>query len=190
MVLLIVGLVLFLGVHSLSMVAPGWRDGMVTQHGAGSWKAGYSLVSLAGLILIIMGYSAARYTPVLLYVPPAGLRALALLITLPVFPLLLAAYIPGKIKAKFKHPMLIAVRLWAAAHLLANGMLADVVLFGSLFVWASALQISLKTRPARPTPVLPIPRFNDASAIIVGIVIYLAVILVLHRLVFGVSPIT
>lgn len=190
MFLLIVGLVLFLGVHSLSMVAPAWRDATAARYGTARWKGLYSVVSLAGLILIVMGYAAARYEPVLLYVPPAGLRALALLITLPVFPLLLAAYIPGKIKAKFKHPMLIAVRLWAAAHLLANGMLADVVLFGSLFIWASALQISLKSRPVRPRPVIPIPRFNDASAIIVGVVVYLAVILVLHRVVFGVSPIT
>ncbi len=190
MLLLILGLILFLGVHSLSLFASGWRDATAARLGASRWKAGYSLVSLAGLILIAWGYSLARYAPVLVYVPPVGLRALALLVTLPVFPFLLAAYVPGKIRARFKHPMLVAVRLWATAHLLANGMLADIVLFGSLFIWATWLQIALKSRPPRPAPVFPFKRFNDASAIIVGVVIYLFVILFLHRLLIGVSPIT
>lgn len=188
---LVLGLVLFVGVHSLSMLAPDWRESMVARHGEGPWKGFYSLVALAGLVLIVVGYANARYTPTLVYVPPTGLRALALLITLPVFPLLLAAYIPGKIRAKLKHPMLIAVRLWSAAHLLANGMLSDILLFGSLFIWATALQIALERRPQhRAAPVMPIRRFNDASAIIVGVIVYLFVILFLHRLLLGVSPIT
>lgn len=188
---LILGLVLFIGVHSLSMMAPAWRAAVVARHGEKTWKGLYALTALGGFALMVVGYAGARYTPTLVYLPPPGLRALALLVTLPVFPLLLAAYIPGKIRAKLKHPMLIAVRLWSAAHLLANGMLADILLFGSLFVWATALQISLERRPEqRPVPVIPIRRFNDASAIIMGILIYLVTILILHRLVLGVSPIT
>lgn len=187
---LVLGLFMFVGVHSLSMLAPGWRERVVARRGEKVWRAAYALIALTGLVLVIVSYAAARYVPTLVYIPPAGLRALALLVTLPVFPLLLAAYIPGKIRAKLKHPMLIAVRLWSAAHLLANGMLADILLFGSLFVWATTLQISLERRPHRAAPVLPLRRFNDASAIIVGIIIYLSIILFLHRLVLGVSPIT
>lgn len=190
MLLLVLGLILFLGAHSLSLFAYAWRDTTAARLGVRRWKAGYSLVSLVGLILIVWGYWLSRYAPVLVYVPPIGLRALALLVTLPVFPFLLAAYVPGKIRARFKHPMLVAVRLWAAAHLLANGMLADIVLFGSLFLWATALQMALESRRPRPAPEFFFKRFNDASAIIVGVVIYLAVILFLHRLLIGVSPIT
>jgi len=107
-----------------------------------------------------------------------------------VFPLLVAAYVPGRIRALLKHPMLIAVRLWAIAHLLANGMLSEVVLFGSLLVWTVVLSVSQARRPPRPAPVIPIKRFNDASAIIVGVVLFLMVVFVLHRLVLGVSPLT
>jgi len=190
MLLLILGVILFIGVHSVSIVAPAWREARVASLGEARWKGIYSLVSFAGLACIVWGYALARYSPVIVYVPSAGLRALALPLTLPVFPLLLGAYVPGKIRATFKHPMLVAVKLWATAHLLANGMLSDVILFGSLLVWAIVLRISLKHRTPRPVPVMPIKRFNDASAIIVGVIIYLAVIFFLHRLAFGVSPIT
>lgn len=190
MSLLILGLILFLGPHSVSIVAPAWRDAMVARHGEARWKGVYSLLSLLGLILIVWGFAQARQSPVVVYIPSAGMRALSLPLTLPIFPLLIAAYVPGKIRAMVKHPMLVAVRLWAIAHLLANGMLSEVVLFGSLLVWSVALSIAIARRPARPVPVIPIRRFNDASAIIVGVVTFLAVVFVLHRLVLGVSPLT
>jgi uncharacterized membrane protein len=188
--LLILGLVLFLGVHSISIVAPAWREHIVARVGANRWKGAYSLISLLGLVLICWGFSVAREAPVVVFVPSAGMRAIALPLTLPVFPLLVAAYVPGKIRKTLKHPMLIAVRLWALAHLLANGMLSEVVLFGSILVWSVALSISLARRPVRAAPVMPMKGFNDASAIIVGVVMFLAVVFVLHRLVLGVSPLT
>ncbi len=190
MLLLILGLILFLGTHSVSIVAPAWREGMVARLGAGAWKGGYSLASLVGLALIVWGFSLARQLPIVVYIPTAGMRTVAPLLTLPVFPLLIGAYVPGRIRAIFKHPMLVAVKLWALTHLLANGMLHEVILFGSLLAWAVILRISLKRRAPRPAPNIPVKRFNDASAIIVGVVVYLATVFVLHRLVFGVSPLT
>jgi len=190
MLLMILGLVLFLGTHSVTIFAPAWREATVARHGAGRWKGLYSLVSLVGLVLVTWGFALARQSPVIVYIPSAGMRAVAPLLTLPVFPLLIGAYVPGRIRAIFKHPMLVAVKLWALVHLLANGMLHEVILFGSLLAWAVALRIALKRRPPRPAPDIPIRRFNDASAIIVGVVLFLATVFVLHRAVLGVSPLT
>src|SRR5437868_5836855 len=118
MSLLVVGLILFLGIHSVSIVAPAWRDAQVERRGERLWKGIYALVSLVGLIVLIHGYGVARQTPVVLYTPPPALRHVALLLMLPVFPLLFAAYLPGRIQRAAKHPMLLAVKFWAAAHLL------------------------------------------------------------------------
>jgi uncharacterized membrane protein len=144
MTLLLLGLVLFLGIHSVSIFAPGWRDAQVSARGEAAWKGIYTVVSAIGLGLLIYGYGLARQAPVVLYTPPAALRHLALLLLVPVFPLLFAAYLPGRIKKAAKHPMLLAVKLWALAHLLANGTLADVLLFGGFLAWAVADRISLK----------------------------------------------
>jgi len=110
--LLIVGLLLFLGMHSVSIVAPRWRDAQVARLGEGPWKGIYSVLSIAGFALLIYGYGAARQSPVVLYTPPTALRHLALLLMLPVFPLLLATYLPGRIKSAVKHPTLASVKLW------------------------------------------------------------------------------
>jgi uncharacterized membrane protein len=124
-----------------------------------------------------------------LYAPPAGLRHAALLLLVPVFPLLLAAYLPGRIQAATKHPMLAATKLWAVSHLLANGNLADVVLFGSFLVWAVADRISLKRRTPLPVPGVPPGRWNDGIAIVAGLALYVAFLLWLHKLLIGVRPI-
>ena len=191
MLVLVVGLVIFLGVHSVSIVAPGWRTATVARLGERPWKGLYSLASALGLALIIVGYGMARRDPVVLYVPPAGLRHLALVLMLPVFPLLFAAYLPGRIRAIAKHPFLLAVKLWALAHLLANGMLADVLLFGAFLAWAVADRISVKRRPAAQThevPAAPPGAANDAIALIGGLVVYAVFILWAHRWIVGVSP--
>jgi len=190
MTLLLVGMLLFIGAHSVSIVAPAWRDGMAARLGEKSWKGLYAAISLAGFVLLILGYSAARQAPVVLYVPPASMRHVALLLMLPVFPLLVATYLPGRISRAAKHPMLLAVKLWATAHLLANGMLADVVLFGGLLAWAVADRISLKRRPARPIPAAPAMPINDLVATGLGLVIYVAFVAALHRVLFGVSPLS
>lgn len=189
MIVLVVGLILFLGMHLTAVLVPGWRAARIAAWGTGRWKTLYSLVSLAGLVCIVIGYSQTRYSPIVIYSSPVWLRSLSLLLMLPVFPLLIAAYIPGKIRAGLKHPMLVAVRAWALAHLLANGMLADILLFGSLLAWSVAVQVSLKSRPAATATTLP-GRLNDATAIIIGVVLFLIFVFVLHRVLFGVSPLT
>ena len=191
MLVLVVGLVIFLGVHSVSIVAPGWRTATVARLGERPWKGLYSLASAVGLALIIVGYGMARKDPVVLYTPPAALRHLALLVMLPVFPLLFAAYLPGRIRAAAKHPFLLAVKLWALAHLLANGMLADVLLFGAFLAWAVADRISVKRRPAAQThevPAAPPSAANDAIALVGGLVVYAVFIVWAHRWIIGVSP--
>lgn len=189
MALLIVGLVLFLGVHSLSIFNEPARDRLVARLGLWPFKGLYSLVSLAGLLMIIWGYGFARLDPVVLYIPPTWTRHLALLLMLPVFPLLLAAYLPGKIQRTLKHPMLVAVKLWALAHLLANGMLADVLLFGGFLAWAIADRISLKRRTPRPIPALPATPRNDLIVVIGGLALYVVFAFWLHRVLIGASPV-
>ncbi|MCU0758271.1 MAG: NnrU family protein [Steroidobacteraceae bacterium] len=188
MTLLVLGLLLFLGAHSVSIVAPAWRDGMVARLGEKPWKGLYSLVALAGFVLLVLGHAAARASPVVLWVPPAAMRHLALLLMLPVFPLLFATYLPGRISRAAKHPMLVATKAWALAHLLANGMLADVVLFGGLLAWAVADRISLKRRPARPLPGAPPSNANDWIAVGLGLALYVGFVAALHERLFGVSP--
>src|ERR1700720_2394194 len=187
MLLLIVGLVLFLGVHSVAIVAPAVRASTIQRLGARAWKGSYALVSLAGFVLLCHGFGLARQTPVLLYSPPTWLRHTALIVMLPVFPLLIAAYFPGRIKTAAKHPMLAAVKLWAFAHLLANGGLADVLLFGGFLVWAVVDRISVQRRTApqalRTAPPGP---WNDAIAIVLGLAIYALVIGWAHVRLFGV----
>jgi uncharacterized membrane protein len=185
---LILGLVIFLGVHSVSIVAPAWRDSMVTRMGQHAWKGVYSLASIASFVLLIWGYGLARMEPVVLYAPPAWLRWASVVLMLPAFPLLLAAYFPGRISAALKHPMLSAVKFWALAHLLANGMLADVLLFGGFLAWAIADRISFKRRPQRPIRTAPPNRLNDAIAVVAGLGLYVLFVFWLHVRWFGVSP--
>jgi uncharacterized membrane protein len=188
MSMLLLGLALFLGVHSVSIVAPAWRDAMAARLGAGAWKGLYSLVSLAGFVLLLKGYALARLEPSLVWVPPTGLRHVAALLMLPVFPLLFAAYLPGRIRDAAKHPMLAAVKFWALAHLLANGMLADIVLFGSLLVWAVLDRISMKRRAPRATPAAPPKPYNDVLAILLGLTVYALFVMGAHQMLFGVAP--
>ena len=172
MTLLILGLLIFLGVHSVSIVAPGWRDAQVARLGEAGWKGVYAVLSIVGFALLVYGYGQARQAPIGLYTPPVALRHLALLLMLPVFVLLVAAYLPGRIKTAAKHPMLLATKLWATSHLLANGNLADVLLFGGFLAWAVADRISMKRRTPRPVPGAPAGRFNDVIAVVLGLGLY------------------
>ena len=189
MSLLILGLVLFLGAHSVSIVAAGWRDRTAARLGLGAWKGIYAIVSAIGLALIIWGFGVARQAPVVVWAPPTGLRHAALLLMVPVFPLLLAAYLPGRIQRAAKHPMLAAVKFWALAHLLANGLLHEVLLFGSFLAWAVVDRISLKRRAGRPVPGAPAGRFNDLIAIFGGLALYGLTVMGLHQWLFGVAVI-
>ena len=183
---LLLGLVIFFTMHSVSIVNDPWRDRMVAQIGLWPWKGLYALVSTVGFVLIVMGYGLARQTPVPVYLPPVWLRPVAMLLLVPVFPLLLATYLPSRTKTVTKHPMLLATQLWAVAHLLANGMLADVLLFGAFLVWAVLDRISMKRRAPRPVPAVPPSRANDIIAVVGGLALYVAFILWLHGWLIGV----
>jgi uncharacterized membrane protein len=189
MSLFIAGLVLFLGVHSVGIVAPAWRERQIAQRGEMAWKGLYSVVSLVGFGLLIYGYGLARQAPVVVWSPPTALRHLAMLLLLPVFPLLLAAYLPGRIKAGARHPMLLAVKLWATAHLLVNGTLAAVLLFGGFLIWAVLDRIAVKRRTVpRTIPAAPPSALNDVIALVGGLAIYGAFVVWGHLWLIGVSP--
>jgi uncharacterized membrane protein len=191
MALLIVGLVIFLGLHSVSIVAPAWRDAQVARLGDGSWKGLYSVVSIIGLVLVVYGYGLARQSPVELYSPPMALRHFTLLLMLPVFPLFIAAYMPGRIKTVTKHPMLLAVQLWALAHLLANGTLNDLLLFGAFLAWAVIDHISVKHRASvRAVPGAPAGALNDVIVVVAGLGLYVFTLLWAHLHIIGVSPLS
>lgn len=189
---LVVGLVLFIGIHSVSIVAPRGRHALANRLGEGPWKGLYTVVALAGFGLIVAGYSAARQDPVVLWVPPVAMRHVAALLMLPVFVLLLAAYLPGRIQRAAKHPMLAATKFWALAHLLANGTLGDVLLFGSFLAWAVADRISLKRRASaglvRPVLGASAGKANDAIAVVGGLVLYAVFAFWAHGFLFGVRP--
>jgi uncharacterized membrane protein len=189
MTVLIIGLVVFLGVHSIALAGPAFRSRAITGMGEGPWKGLYSLAAAAGLVLIVYGFHLARESPVALYTPPGWMRYVSFLLMLPVFPLLIAAYLPGRIKTAMKHPMLAAVKFWALAHLLANGMLADVLLFGGFLAWAVVDRISLKRR-VQAVPAAPPGRFNDLIALVLGLALYLLFIEWAHLRLFGVSPLS
>ncbi len=137
MVYLVLGLALFLGAHSVRIVADGWRTATLARIGDKRWKGLVTLASLAGFALLVWGYGQARQQPVVLWQPPPGMAHLAALLTLAAFVLLAAAYVPRNgLKARLHHPMVLSVKVWALAHLLANGTLAAVVLFGAFLLWA------------------------------------------------------
>ncbi len=137
MTALVIGLVLFLGSHSVRVFADGWRSRAIARVGENPYKIGYSVIALAGLWLAAWGWQQTRIDPLVLWEPPAAMRHVAALLTLPAFVLLVAAYVPrNRIRAAVGHPMVLAVKLWAFAHLLSNGRAGDVLLFGGFFVWA------------------------------------------------------
>ncbi|WP_275098205.1 NnrU family protein [Sedimenticola hydrogenitrophicus] len=183
---LIAGLVLFFASHSISIVNQPWRDRLATRLGEKAWQGLYGLVALAGLVLIVRGYGQAQQAAVVLYALPGWARPVSLLLMLPVFPLLIATYFPGRIQAAAKHPMLLATLLWALAHLLATGTLASLLLFGSFLLWAMADRLSMNRRVQRPIPGAPPAAWNDAVALLAGLALYVGFLLWLHGSLFGV----
>jgi uncharacterized membrane protein len=182
---LITGLVLFLGVHSISIVSYRWRDAMVERLGAGAWRALHSLISVVGLALIVYGFGRSREAPIILYVAPIGVRDTMIMVMPFVFPIAFAAYLPGLISTVLKHPLLVAVKLWATLHLLVNGSVADIVLFGSVLAWAVVDRISLKRRPPRPIRTAPPWKWNDALAILLGFAVYVVLVAGGHQWITG-----
>lgn len=190
MVYLILGLVLFLGVHSVRIVADDWRTQTIARMGAGTFKGVYTVVSLLGFGLIIWGFSLAREVPTLLWIPPAGMRHAAALFNVLAFVLLVAAYVPGNgIKARVHHPMILGVKTWAFAHLIANGNLAHLVLFGSFLAWAVVDFISCRRRD-RAQGVVYAAGATGATVVTVlaGVAVSGVFAMWLHGLLIGVKP--
>lgn len=190
MPLLILGLILFLGVHSLRMLAPGFRERAVARIGLLPWKGLYALASIAGFVLIVVGFGMARAQPQLLYAPPEWLRHLNALFTLVAFVLIAAAYVPrNHMKAKLGHPMLAGVKLWALGHLLAIGYLHDVVLFGAFLVWAVADFAVSRRRDRKAGTTYPAGSMTgDVVAVVIGIAAWAIFAFLLHRPLIGVNP--
>lgn len=185
---LLIGLILFFGIHSISIVALPLRNALAAKSELG-WKLVYSVIALIGIVLIARGYAELRGNPTLLYVSPGWLRHLSAVLLLPVFVLFLVPYFPGRIKDAVRHPQLIAVKLWAVAHLLVNGALADLLLFGTFLLWAVVDRISMKGRTDRPLPAAPRTRSNDIIVVAAGLALYAATVFGLHEWLLGVSPI-
>jgi uncharacterized membrane protein len=149
MLLLILGLLVFLGTHSLRFGSDVRRDALIARLGAGRFKGLYSVVSAAGLVLVVLGFGMARETPVVLWTPPAGMRHLTFLLMLVSMVLLAAAYVPrNAIRARVHHPMVLSVKVWALAHLICNGTLAHVVMFGAFLLWSVVLFRASRRRDA------------------------------------------
>jgi uncharacterized membrane protein len=185
---MILGLVLFLGVHLLT-TRRDLRARFVASLGEGGYKIGYSLVSLAGLALVVWGFSEYRAAgQIQVWQPPVAFKHITEALMLPAVILAVAAYIRGRIYTALKHPLLAAVKLWAAAHLLANGDLGSIILFGSFLAWAVFDRISLKRRTDNGAPPIPVGGpVNDAIAVVVGVLAYLALGFVFHPVVIGVA---
>ena len=190
MTMLILGLVLFLGVHSLRVFAEGWRTQTRQRLGENAFKGLFSVISIVGFALIVWGYGAARQQPLALWGSPIWTRHLAALLTLPAFVLLVAAYIPGNaLKARLHHPMVIAVKFWAAAHLLANNTVADLLLFGGFLVWAALSFRAARQRDRLAHTVYPPGRTGPTVAVVaVGLATWAGFAFWAHTAWIGVRP--
>ncbi|MBT3065493.1 protein NrnU [Rhodoferax sp. U11-2br] len=191
MLILIAGLILFLGVHSVRIYADDWRTRQQQKWGADAWRGVYAVLSLAGLLLVIYGFGLVRNEPVWIWIPPMGMRHAASLLNLFGFILLAAAYVPGNaIKARVYHPMVAGVKLWAVAHLMANGNLGHLVLFGSFLAWAVADFISARQRDRRNPPTsAPVTKLSATLiTVVVGVVAWLVFAFWLHGLLIGIKP--
>jgi uncharacterized membrane protein len=190
LLVMIVGLVLFLGVHTLT-TQRGLRAQCIASLGEGGYKIGYAVASFAGLALIVWGFAHYRADGMIpVWSPPTFLRHLDVALMLPAVILVVASYIRGRIYTAVKHPMLSGIKLWAFGHLIANGDLGGIILFGAFLAWAVFDRISLKHRSDAGAPPIPVGGVtNDAIAVAVGIVAYLALAFAFHPVVIGVPVI-
>jgi uncharacterized membrane protein len=190
MTYLILGLILFLAVHSVRIFADGWRTRTIARVGEGPWKGIYSLLSITGFVLLVWGYGEARLVSVVLYNPPPFTYSVTSVLMLFSFVLVTAAYVPGNhIKAMVGHPMLAGIKLWAFAHLLSNGRLADVILFGALLAWAIVDFISARRRDRAAGITYPAGRvMHTAVTVTAGAGVWVTFILGLHLWLIGVPP--
>lgn len=191
MLVLLLGLLVFLGVHSVRIVADDWRSATIARVGERPWKAVYALLSIVGFVLIVWGFSLARQQPVQLWMPPRGMRHLAALLTLIAFVLLAATYVPrNAIKARLHHPMVLSVKVWALAHLLANGNLAHVVLFGAFLAWAALSFRAARARDRAAGTVYPAgTAAGTGITVVVGVAGWALFAFWAHGALIGIRPI-
>lgn len=190
MPIMIAGLLLFVGMHSIRLVAPAWRQAQIDRLGMMPWRGIFSLLSLVALGLIIWGFGQARTAPQWIWYPPHSLRHVTMLLMLVSFVLLVAAYVPGnRIKAAVGHPMLAGVKTWAFAHLLVNGALADMILFGSFLAWAIAGFVILRRRDRANGVTWPAKGIGaDVAVLTLGIVLFVGFAHWGHVWLIGVNP--
>jgi len=192
LLVLIIGLVVFLGLHSTRIFAEDWRAARIASLGEKKWKLLYSIASGIGLALVVWGYGMARTTPVLLWNPPLWTRHLAAVLVLIAFVMIVAAYVPrNHLKAAFGHPMFAGVKTWAFAHLIANGMLADVLLFGGFMVWSILGYRSARQRDRKQQVTYPAgtPR-GTIVTLVVGAIAWAIFAFYLHGPLIGVRPLS
>ncbi len=190
MELLVAGLIVFLGVHSTRVFAEPLRARWVARIGEKPWKGAYALVSLAGFYLLVVGYGLARQSPVVVWTPPRGMAHAAALLTLVAFVMLVAAYVPGNgIKSRLRHPMVLSVKVWAFAHLLSNGTLADMVLFGAFLLWSVLVFRASRQRDrAQGTVYAPGVASRTWLTLVIGVGAWVAFAFWGHARLIGVSP--
>lgn len=189
MTLLVLGLVLFLGGHSIRIVADDWRSAQIARHGEQRWKAVYALVALLGFVLLVWGYADSRALPAL-WEPPAWTYPLTNLLTLPAFVLIAAAHVPGnRLKAAIGHPMVTGVAVWAFAHLLSNGRAGDVLLFGAFLAWALVDLAAARHRDRRAGVRYPVGApSRDLLAVGSGLLAWGLFAGLLHEWLIGMRP--
>ena len=191
MLVMVIGLILFFAIH-LVPANVELKNGLIARFGPAGYKAIFGVFSLVGLALIVLGFYKLQLHPgknPILWDPPTWSRHLALALMLPAMIALVATYIPSHIHVMLKHPMLVAIKIWALAHLLANGDLAALVLFGSFLAFAVYDRISVKKRgDLGPLGKGSGPWINDVIVVVIGVALYALIVLYLHELVIGVSP--
>lgn len=187
---LILGLIIFIGMHSVRIISDDFRKRQIAKLGDQYWKAMYAAVSLVGFVLIVIGFGIARAEPVLVWNPPLWTRHVASLLTIPAFVLIAATFVPGtRIRARVGHPMLLGVKIWALAHLLANGALADLLLFGAFLIWSIVGYAIARRRDRKAGTIYPVGPVNrDVTAIVSGLAVWVLFVFGLHAWMIGVSP--
>ena len=190
MTVLLLGLVLFLGIHSARIVAEPARQRFIAARGENAWKGLYSVVSIIGFGLLVWGYGLARSQPVVVWSPPAAMRHASALLVLVAFVLLAAAYVPrNPIRAKLHHPMVLGVKTWALAHLLANGLLHQMIVFGAFLAWAALSFRAARGRDRAAGTVYPAGSMAAGLATgLAGAVAWGVFAFGLHGWLFGVRP--
>ena len=187
MALLIVGIVVFLGIHVVPTL-PQLREGLIGRLGETGYKIFFSLLSTLGFVLLVYGF--ARAPVIQIWSPPEWTRWVALVLTLPAFILIVASYVPGQIKAKLRHPFLAGIKFWALGHLIANGDLASIILFTSFLAYAVYDRIAAKRREERGLVTIEDtgPARNDVISVVLGVALYVIFLIWLHPLLIGSTP--